>query len=257
MPSLRTPSGRDDAPDPRAEAALESLRASRDASPRSLLESLTAAFASARGALRTRSADVRWWLLGVGAVALLAVIAAVVVVRTSATANPASDLPMAATTSIPMVTPSTAPGAAIVVHAAGAVRQPGVYRMPAGSRVVDLLDRAGGPAADIDLDRVNLAAALTDGERVFLPRVGESAPVAAGGDGAAAAGGPGSTSPVDLNQATVAQLDALPGIGPTTAAAIVAHRQQKGPFRSVDDLLSVRGIGAAKLDALREFVTVG
>jgi competence protein ComEA len=150
----------------------------------------------------------------------------------------------------------------LVVHAAGAVAVPGVHRVPAGSRVADLLAVAGGPAADADLDRVNLAAALADGERVWFPRVGEAAPPTvlggvAEGDGAGTGTGTGAPAvPLDLNRATAAELDALPGIGPTIAAAIVEHRDRHGPFASVEALLDVPGIGDAKLAQLRDLVTV-
>jgi competence protein ComEA len=154
---------------------------------------------------------------------------------------------------------TTVPG--IVVHAAGAVRQPGVYLLPAGARVADLLDRAGGPTAETDLDRLNLAAPLADGQRLYVPRRGEQAPTVVGPDGGSAgsggAGGSVPAGPIDLNTATAEQLDTLPGIGPATAAAIVEHRERTGPFASVDALLDVRGIGPAKLDALRELVSVG
>lgn len=164
-------------------------------------------------------------------------------------------------------TSTTAEPAELVVHAAGAVASPGVHRVPAGGRVADLLAAAGGPAADADLDRVNLAAALVDGQRVWFPRVGEPDPPVVAGDAAAGAAVTGGTAgargdavaaggPIDLNTATVDQLESLPGVGPSIAAAIVEHRERSGPFRSVDDLLDVPGIGPARLDALRELVTV-
>lgn len=162
---------------------------------------------------------------------------------------------------------SAATAAALVVHAAGAVSQPGVHRLPAGSRVADLLAVAGGPTAEADVDRLNLAAPLTDGERVYVPRVGEVAVAPAVGPSGSAAGSPGSGSgggtgaapgtPIDLNRATEAELDVLPGVGPATAAAIVRHREANGPFSRVDDLLEVRGIGPAKLESLRDLVRVG
>jgi competence protein ComEA len=155
---------------------------------------------------------------------------------------------------------TTTAAAAVVVHAAGAVAVPGIHSLPPGSRVSDLLVAAGGPAADADLDRVNLAAPVGDGERVWFPRVGEEAepPVVAGtgGGAGAGAGGTGPPAPVDLNVATADELDALPGIGPATAAAILEHRASHGPFASVDDLLDVPGIGEAKLAQLRDLVTV-
>jgi competence protein ComEA len=136
-----------------------------------------------------------------------------------------------------------------------------VYRVPAGARVDDLVAAAGGLAPDADPDRVNLAAALQDGERVFVPRVGQPGPdpVVSGPSGAATGADKSDKSdaaPVDLNTASVEQLDTLPGIGPATAEAIVAYRSQHGRFQSVDELLDVRGIGPAKLDQIRARVTV-
>jgi competence protein ComEA len=176
----------------------------------------------------------------------------------------AGSAPAASAAPSPSSSTATTTAADLVVHAAGAVAVPGVHRVPGGSRVADLLVAAGGPAPDADLDRVNLAAPLTDGERVWIPRVGEEAPPvvagtppapAPGGDGAG--GAPGAAAgPVDLNTATAVELDTLPGVGPATAAAIIEHRERAGPFRSVDDLLDVPGIGDAKLAQLRDLVVV-
>lgn len=149
----------------------------------------------------------------------------------------------------------------VVVYVAGAVLVPAVYELPIGARVTDAITAAGGLTADADADVLNLAAAVRDGDRVFVPRVGQPVPVAVNptGGGRASAGSADratASDPVDLNTATVEALDALPGVGPSTAAAIVAHRERDGPFLTVDDLLDVRGIGPAKLDAIRELVTV-
>lgn len=146
--------------------------------------------------------------------------------------------------------PSTT-SAEVVVHVAGAVVTAGVYRMPAGSRVVDAVQRAGGLAANAEADAINLAALLVDGQRVYVPRVGEPVPATSGGGAPTTMPGP-----IDLNRATADELDALPGVGPATAAAIVAYREQHGPFGRVDDLAQVRGIGPAKVEALRGLVTV-
>lgn len=149
----------------------------------------------------------------------------------------------------------------VVVHVAGAVARPGLHRLPSPARVADAVTAAGGTTAEADLDRVNLAAPVADGERVYVPRRGEPPPeVAVGGGGG---GGPptpstgarrGGAAPagerLDLNAATVEQLEALPGIGPATARAIIEHRTRHGPFRTVRQLLDVRGIGEAKLAAL-------
>jgi competence protein ComEA len=140
----------------------------------------------------------------------------------------------------------------LVVHAAGAVRQPGLYRLPPGSRVDDLVRAAGGLAEQADVDRINLAAPVADGSRVYVARVGEAPPPATGGSTGDTAEGP-----LDLNTATLEQLDELPGVGPSTAKAILDERTRRGRFGSVDDLLAVRGIGPAKLDAIRDLVMVG
>ncbi len=162
------------------------------------------------------------------------------------------------------VTPTTV-AAALVVDVGGAVARPGLVRVGRGARVADVVAAAGGATHDADLDRLNLAATVADGERLFVPHLGQvSIPVAVNGDGGGGGGGadgapaPGTpgAAPVDLNSASAEQLDTLPGVGPATAAAIVAYRSQHGPFRSVDDLLQVHGIGPAKLAALRSKVRV-
>jgi competence protein ComEA len=180
-------------------------------------------------------------------------------------------LPLAATTTIAAgttTTPADATGTAgaaatattlptvVVVHVAGAVASPGVYELPAGARVDAALAAAGGPLAGADPGALNLAAPLADGTRVHVPMVGEAVAPAPTPAVAVAPGATASPGPIDLNQATAAELDALPGIGPATAQAIVDHRTTKGPFASVDDLEAVRGIGPAKLDAIRALVTV-
>ena len=139
----------------------------------------------------------------------------------------------------------------VTVHAAGAVNTPGVYRLAAGSRVADLLSAAGGATADADLDQLNLAAPLADGERILVPRRGERVEASAGSTAE-----PSPTAKVDLNTASAEELDKLPGIGPATAEAIIRHRETYGRFRSVTDLLEVRGIGEAKLEQLRPLVKV-
>jgi len=128
-----------------------------------------------------------------------------------------------------------------VVDVAGAVGRPGLVRLRAGARVAYALAAAGGPAADAALAGVNQARVLADGERVRVPRVGEPAP-APPPPAATGAGAPGATAdPVDLNRATPADLDALPGVGPATASAIVTWRDENGGFHRVDDLLEVPG----------------
>lgn len=139
----------------------------------------------------------------------------------------------------------------VFAHAAGALARPGLYRLPAGARVADLIEAAGGPTSDADVHQLNLAARVNDGDRVYVPKVGEPAPVAS----ADAPGAPGGAK-LDLNAATQAQLEDLPGVGPATAAAILKERAKRGRFKSVEELLDVRGIGPAKLDQIRELVRV-
>jgi competence protein ComEA len=168
----------------------------------------------------------------------------------------------------PPALPTTASPVRIVVHAAGAITNPGVYVFDGGARVADLVSSAGGPTSDADIDRLNLAAPLNDGTRVYIPFRGKEVPATVGVDGAPSApspggpstpGSPGNTTPtgkLNLNTATAEQLDALPGVGPATAAAIIEHRTKIGRFRSITQLLDVPGIGEAKLAALRTRVSV-
>jgi competence protein ComEA len=150
------------------------------------------------------------------------------------------------------------PGAAatraerLVVHVAGSVRRAGVYRLPEGARVAEAIARAGGATRRADVGALNLAAPLTDGQQVLVPRR-EAAGGAPGADGPASSPAPGAK--VSLSSATVAQLDELPGIGPVTAGQIVDWRTANGPFRSVDDLDDVPGIGPARIEQLRDVVT--
>lgn len=151
------------------------------------------------------------------------------------------------------------PPGALVVHVAGAVAKPGVYRLPQGARVADAVAAAGGATARAWLDAINLAAPLADGVQVLVPARGEAPPSgAAGGGGGSGGVGSGTTRglPVDLNTADVRALEALPGIGPALAARIVEHRTRHGRFRRLEDLLEVPGIGPRTLERLRPHVTV-
>jgi competence protein ComEA len=134
----------------------------------------------------------------------------------------------------------------LVVDVAGAVRRPGLYRLPNGRRVNDAVAAAGGATARADLAAVNLAAPLADGEQIVVPGRGSA--------GAAAVAGGAAAGPVDLNSATPEQLDSLPGIGPSTAAKIIAYREQHGAFRSLAELDAVPGIGAGRLAQLKGLV---
>ena len=134
----------------------------------------------------------------------------------------------------------------VFVHVSGAVRSPGVYTLDATSRVVDAVDAAGGATAEAELHQLNLAALVVDGQQIRVPIEGEMIVPQAQTSG----------GPIDLNRADVVALQELPGVGPATAAAIVAHREDSGPFRSVDDLLDVPGIGPAKLAAIADAAVV-
>ena len=133
-------------------------------------------------------------------------------------------------------------GGDIVVDVAGAVRRPGVYRMPAGARVVDAVKRAGGAASGAVLEAINRAARLSDGQQVVVPSAAAAA--AAGGEAAA-------TGPIGLGGATVEQLETIDGIGPVTAQNIVEYRDQHGGLSSVEQLDDVSGIGPATMESLR------
>jgi competence protein ComEA len=145
-------------------------------------------------------------------------------------------------------------GGTAFVHVTGAVRRPGVYRLPPWARLDAALRRAGGATGRADLNGVNLAAKVSDGQQVVVPgRISGAGP--AGGAAGAAATGPGAAgAPISLNTATVEQLDQLEGIGPTTAQKILDWRRQHGGFRSVDDLQQISGIGPKRFEALKEKV---
>ncbi len=143
----------------------------------------------------------------------------------------------------------------VVVHVVGAVATPGVVRLPSGARVEDAVAAAGGASPDADLGRLNLARVLIDGEQVVVPRPGDVVPPGTGGGatgGGEGAGGAAGEAPVDLNTASLAQLDALPGVGPVLAQRILDRR----PFTSVDELDEVSGIGPTALERLRPLVRV-
>jgi competence protein ComEA len=135
-------------------------------------------------------------------------------------------------------------GGEVVVDVAGAVREPGVYRLPAGARVVDAIERASGPGGDAMLEGINRAARLADGQQVVVPARGPGgAPIETAG---------GEDGPISLGSATVDQLEEIDGIGPVTAGKIVEYRDQHGGLASVDQLDQVSGIGPATMESLRD-----
>ena len=183
------------------------------------------------------------------AVALALLLLAVRYVLPAGTTTPAAPLP-----------PPPAPGASatgasagrVVVDVVGAVRQPGLYRLPQGSRIADAVAQAGGATGKAQLAQVNLAAPLADGEQVVVPKRGAVGAVAPSGAGAGAGTGP--AAPVQLSTATLEQLETLPGIGPVMAQKILDFRTKHGAFSSVDELDAVSGIGPKRLDQLRDLV---
>lgn len=142
-------------------------------------------------------------------------------------------------------------GTPLYVHVAGAVRRPGLMRVPPGSRVAVALERAGGPTRRADLTAVNLAARLQDGQQIVVPAAGPAAGGGTAGAGAGA-GAAGGGAPVRLSTASTEQLDEIDGIGPTLAGRIVEYRDAHGGFRSIDELAEVEGIGEKRLATLRE-----
>ncbi|UEJ83066.1 ComEA family DNA-binding protein [Brachybacterium halotolerans subsp. kimchii] len=176
--------------------------------------------------------------------------------------------------------PGDAGEGTVVVYVSGAVKEPGVVELPAGSRVADALEKAGGTVKTADLTSVNLARVLVDAEQIHVPEEGEepsgeaatgstggagtsgggaasgsAADAGQGSGSAASADGPGAGA-IDINTADADQLDELPGVGPGIAQRIIDHREQNGPFASVDDLAEVSGIGPATLEKIRPQATV-
>lgn len=177
--------------------------------------------------------------LGIGAVVLIAILAlggTVAVGMLRGSSEPVEDVVAAVTDDV-------------YVHVGGAVREPGLYRLPARARVVDAIAAASGFADDAARDAVNLARAVSDGEQLVVPSTTD-------GIGGAPAGGVAADGTVNLNTATEADLDTLPRIGPAMAERIVEWRDANGRFTSVDDLLAVPGIGEKMLETLRPLVGV-
>jgi len=164
--------------------------------------------------------------------------------------------PLATATSAPTPTPGP-----IQVDVAGAVQRPGVYQLPAGARAGAALAAAGGLAANADEDAVNLAQPLQDGERLAVPTARPAqVAVAAGADLTLTRGGGidlGGASLINVNTASAKELEALPSIGPVTAQAILDYRTANGPFRTVEEITKVKGIGPATLEKIKALITVG
>lgn len=181
-------------------------------------------------------------LLGAAALVLVAIVVAFRHFSHHAVAGPARAIPVAH---------AKHKRSALTVHVVGAVHRPGLYRLPGGSRVNDAVERAGGATHKANLAGINLAAPLADGLQVVVPSKtpgGGSVVPAASGGGAATSG------PLDLNSATLEQLEALPGVGPVTAQKILDYREQHGAFTSVAELDAVPGIGPSHMAQLKGLV---
>jgi competence protein ComEA len=156
-------------------------------------------------------------------------------------------------TSTPAPTPTAAP---VRVYVSGAVSQPDVYELPPGCIVRDALEAAGGAADDADLDSINLALEVTDQQQVYVPRRGEAAQppqsASSGVDSSARA-----PSLVNINTASLAELDTLPRVGPVTAQRIIDYRAAHGPFQRIEDIQNVSGIGPATFEGMRDLISVG
>jgi len=157
-------------------------------------------------------------------------------------------------TPIEIIEPTPAPAstsAEIGVYVVGAVMNPGVYFLPHGSRVADALETAGGSTEEADLARVNLAKRVYDEEQIYVPRLGEEnppLPLPTGSSGGQAGG------KININTATAAELDTLPGIGPVLGQRIVDYRETNGPFAAIEDIKNVRGIGDATFEEIKELI---
>ena len=209
-------------------------------------------------------------LIATAGIAVLLAVAAAVVLFVPDSAAEADEFALAGipTPSTPIASPGESAVSlpdTIVIDVAGAVQQPGIVQLPAGTRIGDALAAAGGYAVDADLDAaattLNLAQPLTDGEQVRVPRVGDAAagaepPPSAGSGGATGGGATTGGGLVDLNTATPEQLEALPGIGPVTVQKIVAARQEQ-PFSSLEDAHQRGVIHRGQLDSIRELATAG
>ncbi|WP_394770370.1 helix-hairpin-helix domain-containing protein [Lacisediminihabitans sp.] len=195
--------------------------------------------------------------IGIGAAAVLVVVGLGIAILVSAFGSHGNTSTVARPTVSPPVPTGVAgvqdanPGAGIYVHVLGAVASPGLFLLKDGDRAVDAVSAAGGFTATADQAQLNLARRLVDGEQIYVPNVGESAPAAAGGG--AAAQPPGK---VNLNTADEATLETLPRVGPAMAKRILDWRKTNGRFSSIEDLMGVTGVGDKTFEGLKDLITV-
>lgn len=189
-------------------------------------------------------------LLGALLLAVVLLLASRFLVRAGTAASPAAPPIIGSSEAVSPSGPAAGAAARLVVYVVGAVRRPGLYRLPPGSRVADAVARAGGATRRADPAALNLAAPVADGQQVLVPATLPRAVAAA--QGAPVVGAP--AGPIQLSVASAAQLDELPGIGPVTAQKIIDYRAAHGAFRSVDDLDEIPGIGPARVEQLRGLV---
>ncbi|MFB6718628.1 helix-hairpin-helix domain-containing protein [Kribbella sp. NPDC056345] len=208
----------------------------------------------------TRLRDTRWTLSARHVLVLAAVLliglgwAGCTVIRARPSPIPDTRPPTTLATGAPVTQPTSPsstgkPTTTVVIHVAGKVHRPGLVRAPTGSRVADALTLAGGPLRGVDLSSLNLARQLTDGEQIVVGI--PTPPTAPVGTSPVV---PPTTTPLNLNTATVPQLDALPGVGPVLAQRILDYRTENGPFATVDQLQEVPGVGPKKFDSLKPHV---
>ena len=162
-------------------------------------------------------------------------------------------VPTARPTAPPIATPTAV---TIVVQVGGAVNAPGLVYLAAGARVDDAVKAAGGPTADADLSRLNLARRVGDGELIVVPKIGDPTSPPSGATPGRATATPTILAPVNINTAGIEELDRLPGIGPAIAQRIIDYRNANGPFQRIEDIVKVRGIGPAEFDAIKDLIVV-